>query len=127
MIAYSKMGRQRLSLEVATEALSIIAQESSPPPPLTPVSIMTAVSDHFNVSLEHMRSKKRDAHLALARQMAIYLVREKTSYPLHSIGQLLGGRDHSTILRSYHKMSQEVTADAAAQRSIKQILHGLGQ
>jgi chromosomal replication initiator protein len=128
-IAYSKISRKPLSAGLAKEALQAVTsetnEESTPSSSLTPVSIVNAVSDHFNISLEDMRGKSRDADSTLARQIAIYLIREKTSSPWHNIGQLLGGRDHSTVLRGYQRMSTFVPTDTAIQKHINQILKSL--
>ena len=126
-VAYSKMLQRNLSLDVARESLQAITHESSPSPSLTPTSILQAVSDHFQVSPQSLSGKQRDADLALARQMAIYLIREKTGCPLQDIGRLLGGRNHSTVLRSYQKTSQAMTSDRAIHDHASQILQLLTQ
>jgi chromosomal replication initiator protein len=129
-IAYSKISRKPLSAGLAKEALQAVTsetnEESTPSSSLTPVSIVNAVSDHFNISPEDMRGKSRDADSTLARQIAIYLIREKTSSPWYNIGQLLGGRDHSTVLRGYQRMSTFVPTDTTIQKHINQILKSLG-
>jgi len=129
-IAYSKISRKPLSAGLAKEALQAVTsetnEESTPSSSLTPVSIVNAVSDHFNISPEDMRGKSRDADSTLARQIAIYLIREKTSSPWYNIGQLMGGRDHSTVLRGYQRMSTFVPTDTAIQKHINQILKSLG-
>jgi chromosomal replication initiator protein len=128
-IAYSKISRKPLSAGLAKEALQAVTsetnEESTPISSLTPVSIVNAVSDHFNISPEDMRGKSRDADSTLARQIAIYLIREKTSSPWHNIGQLLGGRDHSTVLRGYRRMSTFIPTDTTIQKHISQILKTL--
>jgi chromosomal replication initiator protein len=124
--AYSKMAQKGVCVSLAREALQAVAHESLPAPGLTPTSILDAVSTHFGVRPDHLISKKRDSAAAQARQVAIYLIREKTNHPLQDIGKLLGGRDHSTILRSYHKISATLPADAALRHHIEQILKRLG-
>jgi chromosomal replication initiator protein len=129
-IAYSKIWRKPLSAELAQEALQAVtpeaSEESTPSSSLTPASILNAVSTHFNISPEGMRGKSRDADSTLARQIAIYLIREQTSSPWHDIGQLLGGRDHSTVLRGYQRVSTFIPTDTAIQGHINQILKSLG-
>jgi len=128
LLAYARMAGKEFSLDMAKEALEALQQttaEARPVTALTPVSILNAVADHFNVTVESLRGRKRDSRLVLARQIAIYLVREKTNYPLQDIGKLLGGRDHSTITRGYQRMSGMVTEDSGLQRNIDQILKRL--
>ena len=128
LIAYAKLARKNLSLETAKEAIEALSDENHfDPTPIgtTPQSILNAVANHFNVPLESMRGKKRDHRLVLARQIAIYLIRERTNYPLHDIGELLGGRNHSTILRGYQRISDSVCTDQQMQRNIDQVLRSL--
>jgi len=128
LIAYAKLTRKNLSLETAKEALEALSDEiSSGPSPVgpTPLSILSAVASYFNVPMESLKGKKREHRLVLARQMAIYLIREKTNYPLHDIGDFLGGRNHSTILRGYQRVSDSVCTDQRMQQNIDKILKSL--
>jgi len=74
-----------------------------------PETIVKAVARHFHVSEEEMRGKQRDKRVMLPRQMAMYLLREETELPLVEIGNLLGGRDHTTVLHSVEKISNELS------------------
>ncbi|MCX6000897.1 MAG: DnaA/Hda family protein, partial [Chloroflexi bacterium] len=124
LVAYAKMTRGTLTLELAKQAFEAIQENHALPPSpeaVTPLSIIGAVADHFNVPLESMQGKKRESRLTLARQIAIYLIREKTNYPLADIGRLLGGRDHSTVLRGYQRAATLVATDPSVQRNIDQI------
>ena len=128
LIAYAKLARKQLSLELAKEALEAI-QDINPQnlssPSLTPISILNAVADHFKITVDSIKGRRRDPHLILARQIAIYLVRQNTNNALHDIGKLLGGRNHSTILRGYQTMSHMVDSDPKLQANINQILKTL--
>jgi len=125
LIADAKMAQQRPTLELAQEALRDMPSDNLGPYATTPASILKAVADHFQISLESLKGRKRDNRLAMARQIAIYLVREKTNCPLQDIGKLLGGRDHSTILRGYHRIAGVVSTDPAVQRNLHQIVANL--
>ncbi|MBM4461976.1 MAG: chromosomal replication initiator protein DnaA [Chloroflexi bacterium] len=129
VVAYSKIWRKPLSAALAREALQAITPEASEQntsaSAFTPASILTAVSNHFNISPEGMKGKSRDATSTLARQVAIYLIREKTSSAWQDIGQLLGGRDHSTVIRGYQRVSTFIPTDATIQNHISQILKSL--
>jgi len=128
VIAYTKLARKKLSLDLAKEALEALQDmnpQSAALPGLTAMSILDAVAVHFNVSVESMKSRKRNPRLVLARQIGIYLVREKTNHPLDDIGKMLGGRDHSSILRAYQRISEMVYSDPKVQGNLKQILRTL--
>jgi chromosomal replication initiator protein len=74
-----------------------------------PETIVQAVARYFHVSEEEMRGKQRDKRVMLPRQMAMYLLREETELPLVEIGNLLGGRDHTTVLHSVEKIGTELS------------------
>lgn len=73
--------------------------------PLTMELITGVVSEYFSVPVEDIMSAKRSKNIAEARQMAIYIISELMSAPLTSIGEYLGGRDHTTIIHSRDKIS----------------------
>jgi chromosomal replication initiator protein len=127
LIAYAKMMQKDPSLELAEQILQVLNYNNPPVYALTPTSILAAVADHFKISPAFLKSRKRDSQLTLARQIAIYLIREKTNCPLHDIGKLFGGREHSTILRSYHKIATKLFSDPLVQRNVTQILTTLPQ
>jgi len=70
------------------------------------------VAKHFDLSVEQLRSARRSRRITDARQIAIYLARELTDHSLHSIGTFFGGRDHSTVIHSYRKVSEAIEKDA---------------
>ncbi len=127
LIAYAKLMQKAPSLELAEQVLQALNSNSPPLYALTPTSILDAVADHFKISPAFLKSRKRDSQLTLARQIAIYLIREKTNCPLQDIGKLLGGREHSTVLRSYHKIATKLFIDPLVQRNVTQILTTLPQ
>jgi len=125
LIAYAKLIRKTPSLELAEQVLQALTSENPPLYTLTPASILDAVADHFKISLAFVKSRKRDSQLTLARQIAIYLIREKTNCPLQDIGKMFGGREHSTVLRSYHKIATKLLTDPIVQRNVVQIQKNL--
>ncbi|QGY39502.1 chromosomal replication initiator DnaA [Pseudodesulfovibrio cashew] len=88
---------------------------------LTPKKIMGVVSEHFNIRVGDLTGTKRHQHIALARQVAMFLCRQmlNTSYP--SLGRAFGGKDHSTVLYSVKKIKQMQEDD----NELKQLLKTL--
>jgi len=127
LIAYSRMMRKDPSLELVQQVVQALTSPSLPFYTLTPASILDAVADHFNTSPEFLKSRKRDSQVTLARQIAIYLIREKTNCPLQHIGKMFGGREHSTVLRTHQKMAALMTVDPLVQRNVTRILATLPQ
>ena len=83
--------------EIAKKELQNIITPDKPRE-ITPQLIIEVVSEHFQISLDQMISKNRSNEIARPRQIAMYLCKTMTDIPLDSIGSLLGGRDHSTII-----------------------------
>jgi chromosomal replication initiator protein len=121
VMAYAKLMRQSPTLQLAQQALQGLST-SSAPNALTPVSILNAVAEHFQVSLDALKGRQRDQRVTLARHIAIYLVREKTNCGLEDLGRLLGGRDHSTVLRGHQKIAGMISTNPSLQKNINEIL-----
>ena len=121
VIAYSKLMRQTPTLQLAQQALHGLSTTGAPQA-ITPVSILDAVAAHFQVSLDALKSRQRDHKVTLARHIAIYLVREKTNCGLEDLGRLLGGRDHSTVLRGHQKIAGMLSTNPSLRKNIDDIL-----
>ena len=84
-------------------------------------SIMQIVADYFSLSVEQLISKKRDKKTALARQIAMYLLREQNNYSFAEIGKNLGNRNHTTVLHGYKKIAGEMTINPKLYDQIQEI------
>ncbi|MDM8000940.1 MAG: chromosomal replication initiator protein DnaA [Dehalococcoidia bacterium] len=121
VMAYAKLMRQNPTLQLAQQALHSLGTPGEPKA-ITPASILAAVAEHFQVSLDALKSRQRNHKVALARHIAIYLVREKTNCGLQDLGRLLGGRDHSTVLRGHQKIAGMIPSNPNLRKSIDEIL-----
>ena len=83
--------------------------------------LLQTVADHFNLAAEELISKKRDRKTTLARQVAIYLIRENYNCSLTEIGKELGGRNHATILHAYEKIANELSINPNLSNQIAEI------
>ena len=108
--------------ELAAEALKDILPESHKKV-VTMELIQEIVASYFKVKLEDLHSKKRNQRIAYPRQVAMYLSRELTDTSLPQIGQFFGGRDHSTVLHAYNKVSDDRQNDAKIAKTINDILN----
>ncbi len=88
---------------------------------ISPKQIIITVSDYFDIDMDHVLGKSREKRLAFPRQIIMYLLREemKSSYP--SIGQELGGRDHTTAMHAYSKIKEMVAESETLKRDIELI------
>jgi len=106
LIAYSNLEHTDITMEIAMKELQNIITPDKPRE-ITPQLIIEVVSEHFQISLDQMISKNRSNSIARPRQIAMYLCKNMTDIPLDSIGALLGGRDHSTIIHGINKIGEE--------------------
>ena len=88
---------------------------------MTPELILDIVSDHFGISIADLKSNKRSADIANPRQIAMYLCKTMTSDSLDVIGQLLGGRDHSTIIHGIKKVTKDYEENDSTRTLIETI------
>lgn len=99
--------KKEINISLAAEALKdIISSENNRV--VTPDLILDIVSEHFGISVADIKSNKRNADIALPRQIVMYLCRTMTDTPLKSIGLMLGGKDHSTINHGVNKIASEI-------------------
>ncbi len=105
VLAFAAIHQREVGLEEATQLLADIIPASTRRP-LTIVRIQQVVADYYGVSVEDMKSKRRDKHIVFPRQVAMYLIREETPSSLPVIGQAFG-RDHTTALHSIDKIQTE--------------------
>lgn len=110
IIAYHQFKNATPTIESVREILSSMANSSETAKKnLTPKYLIETVTEYFDVSIPDMIGKCREKRLAFPRQIIMYLMREelKSSYP--TIGKTLGGRDHTTAIHAYSKISKEVS------------------
>lgn len=101
-----------------------MAAVGRPAPPLGPAPIVGAVCAAFRVTHEEIVSRRRGQHVVLARQVAVYLLREITDYSFPRIGDYFG-RDHSTAIYSHAQIARRVATEApfrALLRKVKETL-----
>ena len=111
-------GRKNFDVSLAAEAMKdMIAPDDSHK--VTPELVLDVVSDHFNVSVSDLKGSRRNARTAGARQIVMYLCRQMTDASLQSIGDLLGGRDHSTVNHGVDKIARDVEKDETLRNTIE--------
>ena len=75
---------------------------------ITPDLILDTVCDHFHIKKEDIKGSKRNAEIVQPRQIIMYLCREMTQTNFKEIGNILGGRDHSTIIHGCKNIESEL-------------------
>jgi len=107
ILAYSRFHGKEITIDVVKEALKDLLSVQNRQ--ISVENIQKTVADFFNIKVADMYSKKRPANIARPRQIAMYLAKELTQKSLPEIGELFGGRDHTTVLHAVRK----ITADRA--------------
>jgi chromosomal replication initiator protein len=106
LVAFSNLEKTEITMDIAVRELQNIITPDKPKE-ITPQLIIEVVTEHFQISMDQMISKNRSNEIAKPRQIAMYLCKTMTDTPLDSIGSLLGGRDHSTIIHGIKKVTEE--------------------
>ncbi len=121
VVAYAKLMRVILTPEIAAKALEDISSKKPGGNSVTPDLILETVADIFQLSLQDLKGRKRDSEVALARQVAMYLIRQETDYSLDKIGGELGGRSPATVSHAYTKIAEEISSNPYLKRKIHDI------
>jgi chromosomal replication initiator protein len=106
LMAHQNLTQQNVNIDTTKSLLQKLVL--TPKKMITPKEIIKAVADFYDLKEKDIISASRKQEVVKPRQVAMYLLREelKNSYP--SIGQKFGGRDHTTAIHAYEKMTKEI-------------------
>ncbi|SMB87510.1 chromosomal replication initiator protein DnaA [Desulfonispora thiosulfatigenes DSM 11270] len=124
IMAYASLNNRKVDLDLAIEALKNIIPEDKPRP-ITGELIQEVVASTFAIRVEDLKAKKRTKNVVFPRQIAMYLCRELTDLSLPKIGEIFGGRDHTTVIHSYDKINSEIKTEHGLKETIKKIKDNL--
>ncbi len=126
VVAYAQMYNTDVSVEVATAALSDLL-DTTRRRRITADAIIREVSDFYGVDVRTLQGRGRSRNIVVPRQVAMYLIREETDFSLMDIGQMLGGRDHTTVIYGCDKIGEEITSDSRLRQEVMTIRERLYQ
>lgn len=106
LVAYSNLIGKNVSVDMAKEVLKDMITEGEKK--VTIDLIQRRVSDYFDIKTSDMKAKKRNKAIAYPRQIAMYLARKMTDYSLPEIGDQFGGRDHTTVIHAFEKITNDL-------------------
>jgi chromosomal replication initiator protein len=121
VLAYSRFSQKDINIVLAREALRDLLSIQNRQ--ISVENIQKTVADFYKIKVADMYSKKRPASIARPRQIAMYLAKDMTKKSLPEIGELFGGRDHTTVLHAVRKIGDERTRNS----ELNQQLHVLEQ
>ena len=111
----------KVSLDVAIEAAQNITDVKNVAAQLTEQKIINVVADYYNFLPSQLTGKARTGQLALARHIAMYLIRINIDIPLNKIGHMFGGRDHTTVMNGITKVENMLKTDEALKAAINEL------
>ncbi len=120
LLAFHNLEHTHITVDIAERELSNIITPDKPRE-ITAQLIIEVVSEHFHISVDQMISKTRSSEIARPSQIAMYLCKTMTSDSLDVIGQLLGGRDHSTIIHGIKKVTKDYEENDSTRTLIETI------
>ena len=123
VLMYTQLTHKEATLEVAKEALKGWTDDKVEQ--IDSDKIIDLVSDYFHVPSSDIIGKKKNKEIVEARMVAVYLICEMLNLPLVTIGQIFGGRDHTTIMYSRDKISNLIATDKEMKRVIDDLKNGL--
>lgn len=114
VLGYAKLMGMPLSVEMANSVLQDILRHR----PITVEHVLQIVAEYYRVDLADLTGRSRNKEIVLPRQVAMYLLREETDASLPQIGDLLGGRDHTTVMYAHSKIAEQIETDDNRRREI---------
>ncbi|MBU5486404.1 chromosomal replication initiator protein DnaA [Clostridium sp. MSJ-11] len=126
IVAFSSLTNKEISVDLASEALKdIISNKHSKQ--VTIELIQDIVASYFSLRVEDFKSARRTRNVAFPRQIAMYLCRKLTDTSLPKIGEEFGGRDHTTVIHAYEKISTSLKEDESLQNAIGDLTKKINQ
>ena len=126
VVFYSSLiGKSHASMEDAREALKDYGETEKTD--LDAEKILNTVCDFFKVTKEELIGKKKNKEIVEPRQLCIYLINDMLNIPLIAIGNIFGGRDHTTIMHSRDKIGEQIKKDNKLSAIINDLKQKIGK
>ena len=126
IVAYSSLTNREISVDLASEALKDIISNKKTRQINIPY-IQETVAEYYNLRVEDHKSQRRTRNVAFPRQIAMYLSRKLTDMSLPKIGEEFGGRDHTTVIHAYEKISDCLQKDESLQSTVNDLSKKISQ
>jgi len=120
IIAYNEFYNKNCTLEEVAKIVASLATQSRRGA-ITPKQLVKMVADFYEIKLDDLIAGGRKKELAVPRQIAMYLLREELDCSYPTIGDELGGRDHTTAMHAYKKVTREVDQEGRIKQEIELI------
>jgi len=119
VIAYSSFTHRQINLEITKEVLKDFTFDKTKN--FNIENILKTVAGFYGIKVSEIKSKRRTREISTTRQIAMYLCREHTKSSLPEIGKHFGGKDHTTVIFSHRKISNNIKENSALRSAIQEI------
>ena len=126
LTAWASLTKQRIDMALVQTVLKDLVAVADDEV-TTPVEIMNAVAAHFGISVDDLSGKSRQQAIANARQIAMYLCREMTTLSLPKIGQVFGGKDHTTVMYARDKVEKLMRERRTFYDTVTEIINSINK
>ena len=111
----------KVTMEVALNAMSSISGGKQLSSQISVQKIINVVADYYNLAPSELTGKNRSGQIALARHIAMYLIRNTLDIPLKKIGDMFGGKDHTTVMSGISKVDKELKTDKSLKEAVDEL------
>lgn len=126
LVAYTSLMDMPITIETAQKVLNDMNIDTQAKV-ITFETIVKTVADYFKIRVEDLSNKKRTQNIAYPRQIAMYLCRDLADLSYPKIGELFGGRDHTTVIHAYEKISTTKDTDKKLKEELTKIIETIKQ
>ena len=123
-VAYAHLTGSSITMDLVKRAISDMADDHRSRQ-VSDLLILDAVSSYFQVPNDDLTGRKRDKKTALARQVAMYLLKEEADLGPSAIGRALGGKDHTTVIHGCGRIASRIDTDSHLRRDVLNIREAL--
>jgi chromosomal replication initiator protein len=124
--AYIKLHNVPVTVDLAAAVLNDLLEDAHERS-ISAETVLETICTYYAITMKNIRGRSRSRTVVVPRQVAMYLLREEAGCSLATIGALLGGRDHSTVLHGYEKIADELTRETRIRNDITAIRDTLHQ
>lgn len=121
VVALAKLLKTPPTIEIAVKALEDVASKEYLADDISPLAIIEAVAESFQIPRETLLGRHRDKDTSLARRLAMYLIRQETNCSLAQIGQVLGNRDAASVTAACKKTASDINDSPFIKRKVSEI------
>ena len=111
----------KITMDVALNAVASLSSGKQFATQLNEQKIINAVADYYNLTPSQLTGKTRTGQIALARHIAMYLIRNMLDVPLKKIGDMFGGKDHTTVMSALTKVDKELKTNESLKEAVQEL------